>query len=65
MSDDKAARKASQRLKVPLSGTLGILLSLVKQGHLPLSEADTILQQMLQAGYRSPIASLADILKDR
>ena len=64
LSDDKAARKASQMLNVPLSGTLGILLALVKQGHLPLSEADTILRQMVQAGYRSPIASLADILKD-
>jgi len=64
LSDDKAARKTSQTLKVPLSGTLGILLALVKQGHLPLSEADTILQQMIQAGYRSPIVSLADILKE-
>lgn len=62
LSDDKAARKGSASLNVPVSGTVGVLLSLVKRNQLASSEADAILQQMVQLGYRSPIASLNEIL---
>ena len=62
LSDDKAARKASSALTIPISGTLGILLALVNRDDLTLIEADAILQQMVQAGYRSPIVSLGEIL---
>jgi len=43
LTDDKVARQVGQTMNVPISGTLGVLLSLVKQNHLPLTEADTIL----------------------
>lgn len=62
LSDDKAARKAGMRLNVPVTGTLGILLALVKHGHLELSEADAVLARMIQTSYYSPIASLNEIL---
>ena len=62
LSDDKAARRASAELHVPVSGTLGVLLSLVQNGDLAVSKADAILQQMMLAGYRSPITSLNEIL---
>ncbi len=62
LSDDKAARKVGQRLKVPISGTLGILLSLVKRERLPLIEADQVLHQMIVRGYYSPVTSLNEIL---
>ena len=61
-SDDKAARKASESLKVSVSGTLGVLLALVKQSQLALTEADEILARMIQIGYYSPCASLNEIL---
>jgi len=61
LSDDKAARQQSHALNVPISGTLGILLSLVKQKKLSLIEADTVLQQMIDKGYYSPVTSLREI----
>ncbi len=59
LSDDKAARQQARVMNVVISGTLGILLSLVKQSQLPLVEADIILQQMIEKGYYSPVASLS------
>ena len=57
-SDDLLARRQSQRRGFPVSGTLGILLSLVKAGRLSLDEANACLQEMIAHGYRSPTRSL-------
>ena len=64
LSDDKAARDAADTLKVPVSGTLGVLLALVKRHQLALSEADAALQCMRRAGYYSPVALLDELLQD-
>jgi predicted nucleic acid-binding protein len=57
-SDDLLARREAHRRGIPVSGTLGILLSLVKAGRLSLDEADACLQEMIAHGYRSPTRSL-------
>jgi predicted nucleic acid-binding protein len=57
-SDDLLARRQAQRRGIPVSGTLGILLSLVQAGRLSRDEADACLQEMIAQGYRSPIPSL-------
>lgn len=62
LSDDKTARKIGRQLHVPVSGTLGILLSLVRRGVLPFDEAESVLRRMTQFGYYSPVASLKEIL---
>lgn len=62
LSDDKAARRASATLNVPVSGTIGVLLALVQRDCLVLAEADRLLQQMIQTGYHSPVTSLNEIL---
>ncbi len=62
LSDDKAARRAGSGLKVPISGTVGVLLSLVRANMIPLTEADMALEEMIQTGYYSPVASLREIL---
>lgn len=64
LSDDKAARKIGQEWDIPISGTLGILLSLVRREHTSLTEADAVLSQMIQYGYYSPAASLQEILDE-
>jgi len=64
LSDDKAARKAGTSLNVPISGTIGVLLALVKHHHVSLTQADRILQQMIQLGYHAPVSSLNEILGD-
>jgi len=61
LSDDKAARQMGQTMDIPISGTLGVLLSLLKQKKLSLIEADNVLQQMVHKGYYSPVTSLSEI----
>ena len=62
LTDDARARKAAQELNVTLSGTLGLLAQAVKTSILSLDEADALLTRMIQAGYRSPVAGLAELL---
>lgn len=58
LTDDRIARREARRLGVPLSGTIGALTSLMDQGVISEQEANQILQQMIAAGYRSPLQSL-------
>ncbi|MDM8530231.1 hypothetical protein QUF63_03605 [Anaerolineales bacterium HSG25] len=48
LSDDKAARTQSKQLKVSVSGTVGLLIPLVKHNKLNVTEADDLLQKMIQ-----------------
>lgn len=61
LTDDRDARKLAAQLKIPISGTLGILLRLVHINVLALSEANDILGQMIIGGYRSPVEKLEDL----
>ena len=62
LTDDRDARELAHRLKIPLSGTLGVLVRLIDIGSLSLAEADTLLSQMIARGYRSPLTSLRDLV---
>lgn len=61
LTDDRDARKLAAQLKVPVSGTLGVLLRLVQTDTLTLHEANSILQQMIDRGYRSPVHTLDEL----
>jgi predicted nucleic acid-binding protein len=61
-TDDKDARRLARQLGISLTGTVGILAILVKQGDLTLLEGDRLLQEMIAAGYRAPLATLLDML---
>ena len=58
LSDDFAARELAKHHGVKVSGTLGILIRLVKSDRLSLDEADKLLQTMIAHGYRSPVSTL-------
>jgi predicted nucleic acid-binding protein len=58
LSDDLAARRLAQANQVPLSGTIGLLLSLIRGGSLTVAAADGLLAIMKEQGYRAPVASL-------
>ena len=58
MSDDKTARELAIERNVPVSGTIGVLISLVRNRLLTVEEANPVLQRMIQAGYYSPVTSL-------
>jgi predicted nucleic acid-binding protein len=61
-TDDLAARRAATRRNVRLTGTVGILIRLVREGHLPLAEANNLLAQMIALHYRSPVERLDDLV---
>lgn len=61
LTDDRVARREARRLGVPLSGTIGVLKSLVHEGRVSLEEADEALQQMIALGYHSPVRSLSEL----
>jgi predicted nucleic acid-binding protein len=61
LTDDRDARTVAGFLGIEVSGTLGVLLHLAELGAFSLAEADALLTAMIQAGYRSPVASLTEL----
>jgi predicted nucleic acid-binding protein len=57
-SDDLAARRLAQANRVPLSGTIGLLLALIRSQNLTIAVADGLLAVMKEQGYRAPVATL-------
>ena len=64
-TDDKDARKWAVRLHIPHTGTLGILGLLVERNRITLSEGNTWLRGMIDAGYRSPMTTLDQIIQGK
>lgn len=62
VTDDRTARKQCSLMKIPVTGTVGILKASVLDGQIPLDRADDILQKMIAAGFYSPIRNIADIV---
>lgn len=60
-TDDRDARELAARWRIPVSGTLGVLIRLIDLKVLSLSEADALLAEMITAGYRSPVISLQEL----
>jgi len=61
-TDDLAARQLAHERNVPLTGTVGIMLALVRDGVLPLAEANAILAEMIARRYRSPVDRLDELV---
>lgn len=60
-TDDKDARRLARQLGISLTGTIGILAILVKQGQIGIDEGDRLLHEMVAAGYRSPLMTLKQV----
>jgi len=58
VTDDLAARRQAEKNSVPLSGTLGILIALVRHNALSLKRANALLTTMIMRNYRSPLDRL-------
>ena len=58
VTDDLDARRVARKRKVPISGTLGILVQCVERDILSVEEANQLLTKMIAAGYHSPIEKL-------
>jgi predicted nucleic acid-binding protein len=58
-TDDSDARHAGRDLGVPVGGTLGVLLQLVRSRRITMDEANGLLAQMIaHARYWSPVSDL-------
>ena len=62
VTDDLAARQLAQERNVRLTGTVGILLALVRDGSLSLAEGNALLAGMVERHYRSPVDRLDELL---
>lgn len=61
VTDGRAARKQCKQMKIRVTGTVGILKASLLDGHISLTKADSIHHKMVEAGFYSPVRSIADI----
>jgi predicted nucleic acid-binding protein len=64
-TDDRVARQYAQKARLEVTGSLGILVQNVKTGRLSLVQAQSLLDTLRAAGYRSPSQSLDEFFDDR
>ncbi len=57
-TDDLDARRIARQRKVPLTGTIGILILCLRRGYLSRGEANGLLAEMIALGYYSPFDNL-------
>lgn len=62
LTDDADARRWAQRAGIPVSGTIGVLVALVRHRTLTLDEGNSLLREMIAKGYYSPVDRLEGFL---
>jgi predicted nucleic acid-binding protein len=62
VSDDRDARQQAVGYDIPVTGTIGILLLNVQQGHLTQKTGNDLLTELIRLGYRSPFKTLDKLL---
>ena len=62
VTDDRAARKQCLKMKIPVTGTIGILKASFESGQISLSESDAILERMIASGFFSPVNNISSIV---
>ncbi len=62
VTDDLAARKLAARRNVGLTGTVGLLVEMIRRNLLPLEEGNALLRQLIDDGYRSPCDRLDELV---
>ncbi len=61
LTDDLDARKYAQRMGIPVSGTIGVLVSAANKGIISIQEANDVLSEMMDKGFYSPIKRLDEL----
>jgi predicted nucleic acid-binding protein len=57
-TDDRIARKYAQKAGLLVIGSVGVIIRNVQSNKLELTEAQSLLNALIQSGYRSPIKRL-------
>lgn len=63
VNDDRAGRDACSERRRKKTGTIGILKTCCLDSPLSLQEADEVLQEMVAAGFYSPVSRISDTLQ--
>ncbi|MBM4137331.1 MAG: DUF3368 domain-containing protein [Nitrospira sp.] len=62
LSDDMAVRKIALRERIRLSGSIGVLIELIRMDRISLETGNEILRSFIKHGYFSPTDRLDDLL---
>ena len=62
VTNDLAARRLAEKKRVLISGTLGILIGLVRNNFISLKDANAMLAKLIQKKYRSPVDCLDELI---
>lgn len=62
VTDNRIARKQCANMKIPVTGTIGILKASVQDSLLDPEQANEVLANMITAGFYSPVIDIKDIL---
>tara|TARA_Y100001934_G_scaffold203177_1_gene239496 strand:- start:916 stop:1212 length:297 start_codon:yes stop_codon:yes gene_type:complete len=62
LTDDMDARMTAQREGVRVSGSVGVLVNLIRRNTIDLEEGNRILQDLIAAGYYSPVDALDGLI---
>ena len=62
LTDDLDARRLARREGVRISGSVGVLISLVRRTAIEQEEGNRILRQFIDTGYFSPVETLDDLV---
>jgi predicted nucleic acid-binding protein len=61
VTDDRKARQIALQMGVKVTGTLGILVVAVERKLISIDDANHLLAQMIEYGYRSPVNNLSNL----
>ncbi len=62
VTDDRMARSVCKERIIPVTGTLGILKVAYLDALITIDEADSMLKQMINSGFYSPVQKISDLL---
>lgn len=58
LTDDLDARRFAQKGGIPVSGSIGVLVRSVENGHLSVDQGNEVLHRMILKGFYSPVETL-------
>ncbi len=62
LTDDRRARQIGFREQIRVSGSVGVLGSLIRRSTISLLEGNQVLKEFIKAGYFSPVEELDDLI---
>ena len=65
LSDDREARNTAFEYTIHVSGSVGCLVITAERGLASPAQANSLLQEMIRRGYRSPVSDLTPLLGQR